>query len=436
MYKTLSAPIMVQWEVTPACNHNCIHCYNSWRTKAQTKMGNGCESAINEIVTQEILSNGVFALNITGGEPLLVIEQIAPLVEKMSRSCVQVMMNSNLTLLTRAKVQLLKECGVRSILVSVPSGDAKTCDQITRKRNSLKMIVRGISLAQEANIRVLSNMVVSKVNKGQIRETAKMIASLGIKHLAITKASDPPESKEFTSEILGDEEFRQMQKTLESVGEEFNLKTDSLEANPACAYGEEIPKQGYKFCSAGKTTCTIGFDGTVKPCNRVDIPYGNVATDGLRSCWLKMGNWRTDIWLPEKCAACRLKSVCLGGCKANAIRAFGDISMPDPLCTAVPIPQSQKGAITPPVDQGEVFDISPYLRQRPEDFGSILFLSLQRWIAVNHELSTLFRSKGATTITKREIAHALSINSNDVRATIETLVGKGVLLERKQEERR
>ena len=28
----LKYPPVVHWEVTPECNHNCIHCYNYWRS--------------------------------------------------------------------------------------------------------------------------------------------------------------------------------------------------------------------------------------------------------------------------------------------------------------------------------------------------------------------------------------------------------------------
>jgi MoaA/NifB/PqqE/SkfB family radical SAM enzyme len=30
LYKTLSAPIDVQLELTEACNNRCLHCYNYW----------------------------------------------------------------------------------------------------------------------------------------------------------------------------------------------------------------------------------------------------------------------------------------------------------------------------------------------------------------------------------------------------------------------
>lgn len=424
MYRTLSAPLMVQWEVTPSCNHNCVHCYNHWRTKEEVASRITCNDVTNRKIVAEMISHKVFALNITGGEPLLVIKQISPLLETLSGNNVQVAMNSNLTLLTRETAQLLKECGVKSILVSVPSGDKNTCDLITGRSNSLKQIARGISLAQKVGIRLFANMVVSRMNKGQIEKTAEFVRSLGIKHFAASRASDPSEGKEFTSEILGREEFQRMQEDLENAGDRFGLKINSIETNPACAYGESIPRQGYKFCSAGKTTCTIGFDGMIRPCNRVNLPYGNIS-DGLLNCWLKMEDWRTDKWIPKECSSCRLKSVCGGGCKADAIRAFGDITMPDPLRTDTPIPQTPAVRITERSIYDSPLYINPSLLRRSEKFGSILFLSLSQWVAVNHELSALLQKKELLSV--NDITRALSITENDACATIAVLVKKGVL---------
>lgn len=431
MYKTLSAPLMVQWEVTPSCNHNCVHCYNHWRTKKEVTSRIICDDVTSRKVVAEMISHKVFALNITGGEPLLVIERISPFLKELSKNNVQIAMNSNLTLLTKRRAQLLRECGVKSILVSIPSGDKNTCDLITGRNNSLEEIVRGISFAQEEGLRLFGNMVVSRMNKGQIEETAKLVKSLGIKHFAASRASDPSEGKGFTSEILNGEEFRCMQKDLENAGDKFGLKINSIETNPPCAYGERVPRQGYKFCSAGKTTCTIGFDGVVRPCNRVAIPYGNIS-DGMRNCWLQMRDWRTDKWTPKACSNCRLKSICGGGCKADAIRASGDITMPDPLKTDEPIPQvSAHKRSHNQIEYREPLYVNPATLWRRESFGSVLFLSLSQWTVVSHDLGDLLHS--GRIINRSTIAEKLSITEGDALSTISFLVQKGILVEGRKE---
>lgn len=429
MFRMLSAPIMVQWEVTPNCNHNCVHCYNHWRDTEPVIIPTENSVTVFGDVVKEIIYSKVFAVNITGGEPLIVIDQIEPFLVKLMRANIQVTMNSNLTLLTHKKAQLLKRCNVKSILVSVPSGDAETCDRITGKKDSLSRIINGISIAKKAGIRVFTNMVVSRINKMQIEETAKLIANLGLKSFAATRASDPSENKKFTDEILDWKEFCQMQKTLERAGEEFGLKINSLEANPPCAYGGVKPKQGYKFCNAGKTVCTVGYDGAIKPCNRVNMSYGCI-TDGIQKAWYRMEDWRTDKWIPKTCSKCSAKTICGGGCKADAIKAFGDITMPDPLCTGVPIPKKQREE-TPKIliDDSQEFDVNKSLMYRPEEFGSICFLSIGNWVPVNKELSMLLQS--SKTVTKNDIANALSVDVSVVHATIVMLLKKSILVPHK-----
>jgi MoaA/NifB/PqqE/SkfB family radical SAM enzyme len=76
MFRTLSAPIAVQWEVTSLCDKSCIHCYNYWRDSSQAvRHEEPVLAHTYELVAQEILSNHVLSVTITGGEPLLVFER-------------------------------------------------------------------------------------------------------------------------------------------------------------------------------------------------------------------------------------------------------------------------------------------------------------------------------------------------------------------------
>jgi radical SAM protein with 4Fe4S-binding SPASM domain len=420
---------MVQWEVTPNCNHNCLHCYNHWREKIPVSISTKNSAGVIKDVVNEIIASKVFAVNVTGGEPLMVIDQIAHSIEMFSKENILVTMNSNLTLLSRRKAQLLKKCGVKSILVSIPSGDSETCDIITCKKDSLSRIIKGISIAMEFGIRVFTNMVVSKINKEQLERTAEIVAHLGLTHFAATRASDPSENKGFSHEILGWEEFCEMQKTLECIEKKFGLKINSLEANPPCAYNGLKPKQGYKFCNAGKTVCTIGFEGTIKPCNRMNLSYGNIH-EGLQNAWCKMEDWRSDKWIPKACAKCSVRSICGGGCKADAVRAFNDITMPDPLCTGIPIPKNQ--IETTPltvIDTFQVYDVNKSLVFRAEEFGSICFLSIGNWTPVSNELSMLLQTN--KTVTQDDVANALSVDVDDAGATIKFLLKKSIVMPQK-----
>lgn len=425
MYTTLSAPLMVQWEVTPVCNHNCIHCYNYWRKVQPTqKLVTGYELLYKQVVN-ELVNSEVYAVVITGGEPLTVIDKISEYIKKLSDSGIYVTMNSNLSLLTPKKARILKECGIKSILVSLPSGDPKTNDNITGVEGSLKRIVRGISLAKEYGFPIYINMVVSKINKNQILETAKLVASLGLKHFSATKAADPTPNSGFSKQLLNKEEFQQMQSDLEQAGKEFNLMVNSLEANPACSYGGNKPVQGYKFCTAGKSSCTFSFEGNIRPCNRSTMVYGNIS-NGLPEAWMKMSDWRSDIWIPDDCSDCSIKLRCMGGCKVDAMNAFGNPKKADPLCNTSFKPKFQPNIKLELTGRTE-FKVNPKLRIRAEPFGGILFTSVNAWAPVDSRLVELF-SKRKEVILLEDIANALGIESGKAVSTATYLLNKQILL--------
>ena len=72
----LKYPASLDWEVTPYCNHNCIHCYNYWRSNREKDN----DELFNINVTKEwfmdiaqiIATNKPVSVTITGGEPLSV----------------------------------------------------------------------------------------------------------------------------------------------------------------------------------------------------------------------------------------------------------------------------------------------------------------------------------------------------------------------------
>ena len=425
MYTTLSAPILAQWEVTPVCNHNCIHCYNYWRKVQPTrKLVTGYKTLYEQVVS-ELVSSKIFAAIITGGEPLTVIDDISEYIKILSDNGMWVTMNSNLSLLTPKKARILKDCGIKSILVSLPSADPETNDKITNVNGSLKRIVRGISLAKEYGFPIYVNMVVSKINKGQIMETARLVASLGLKHFAATKASDPSSNKGFSDQLLTKEEFWQMQFDLEQAEKKLDLTVNSLEANPVCSYGGNVPAQGYKFCTAGKTTCTIGYSGNVRPCNRAIMEYGNIA-DGLSRSWLGMADWRSDVWIPDECSECKVRLRCMGGCKADAISAYGNPKKPDPLCDISFSPKDRSDNKLELTNKTQ-FKVNPRLKVRSESFGGILFVSTSTWAPVDVRLFGLF-SQRKEVVLLEDIANALNVENGKAVSTATYLLSKQILL--------
>jgi len=424
VYRKLSAPVAIQWEVTPSCNHLCEWCYNFWRKESPLPLLPNNYEIVFQKVVDELIKNKVFSVVITGGEPMMVIKQIAPYIKQLSDANIQIYLNSNLTLLTSEKASLLQEIGIKSILVSLPTADSETCDRITNSRNVVARTTLGIKIAQDHGFPIMVNMVVSRDNLHQIRMTARHVASLGVKSFAATRASNPVPKSDFVQKVLSVGEFRQMLTVLDEVANEFNFRTDTIEANPPCAFGEDHIERSHRFCSAGRNSCTIGYEGNIRPCNRLPMVYGNILS-GLTNAWLKMDDCRSDEWIPIECEECKMKLRCRGGCKADALVQYGDLKKPDPLCDFEFMPEPKSQNIQPTTDN--LFVANFELKLRREDFGGIAYVGNSSWIAINHKMFELLSSKKKI-IKLKEAKKILFTNINSARLTMAFLIKNKILI--------
>ena len=100
IFRTLSAPVVLQWELTSFCNERCIHCYNYWRTDVlEEKIIITPETlAIFDKTSSEIVRNKIFHVTVTGGEPLAVLRWAYPYLQRLAEGGVEISFNTNLTI--------------------------------------------------------------------------------------------------------------------------------------------------------------------------------------------------------------------------------------------------------------------------------------------------------------------------------------------------
>ena len=417
---------MVQWEITNLCNHNCIHCYNYWNTINSEELVSKNSQHYQKTV-EEIINNKVFHVVITGGEPLLVLDEAAPYIKQLSEHGIRLSLNSNLTLLTTRNARTLKEIGINSILVSLPSINPNINDQITGVAGSLKRILDGIALAIKLGFYISVNMVVSKLNLSTVYDTAKYLASIGVKNFSASRASDPSSKKDFSQYLLSIDEFRDLEKTLIDINNNLMINADSLCADPVCSYGDIQPLHTFRFCHAGKTTCAISCVGEIRPCNRSNQVCGSVYNNGLLSAWNSLDVYRSDLWIPKECSSCVLKYRCGGGCKVDAVNTYGTPLKPDPFCDVSYIPKAYPAEISKQLS-GDTFRINSSFRFRKENFGGIIFISIFNWLAVDHDLYQLLLTIGDT-LHLSDLCNCLSIETEEAMSIVNVLAKRKVLLE-------
>lgn len=375
LYKTLSAPIDVQVEMTTACNNACVHCYNYWRGENLSEITLDEESLYQ--VIEELRNNQVFGVTFTGGEPFLFKEITLKGIKWAREKGIFPSLNTNLTTLTPEDAFRLKEAGIDSVLTSLLSFNEGTHDSITQRHGSFKRTLRGIKACLNAGIRVWTNMVVTQQNQRQVYETGKFVKEIGGQGFSATKAAPCLSCGDFSPLEIDRESFKKMLEDLLLLERDLGLEVDSLTVYPLCAIGdgERLKKFTRRSCVGGITALTIGVNGNIRPCSHADITYGNIFRESLSEVWKSMKDWRDGSLLPKVCLEeCEYFRLCEAGCRMEA-KYRGDIKGKDPLATGpldvISLPSWKIIPVPPDFLEKRIF-VNPDLKARKEEFGGII----------------------------------------------------------------
>lgn len=376
LYRTLSGPMMAQIEITSRCNHKCLHCYNYWRgCGSSSEVDQATDPSRVMTALKELQKAGVFNVVVTGGEPLLERELLYEVMAFLQHHHIVYSVNTNLTLLTEDDARKFKELGVFTVLTSILGDTAELHESITGAKGSFAGVIRGISLLQEAGVRVVANMVVNHLNKDRVKEVGKLVAeNLGVKIFSATKASPPLSGIDFSHLALTKEEVLQSLDDLLAISAEYGISVQALESYPICLLGgdKKYLRFAVRNCRAGITACAVAPNGDLRPCVHADMIYGNIVDEGLETVWTRMDDWRSGEYIPLECSEqCAMVRECSGGCRMEA-KCHGDICGKDPSMT---VPFANKAPMQSGdyvLDAGALMQLEGDIRYRKEEFGAIV----------------------------------------------------------------
>jgi AdoMet-dependent heme synthase len=406
VYRALCAPVYAQLELTTRCNARCIHCYNGWQF-------GGTRHSITPEQIQRCLAqfreHRLVQVVATGGEPLLVQDQLLFLVSGLTNADIGCSLNSNLILMNDGLANELKRRGLRSVLTSFVSSDRDTHGLVTGSRHTFEAIINGIRCILTAGIPLSVNIVATRHNWRQVYSTVGFLASLGVRSVNVTKGSPP------LGVDSGYDDWRvdraSLLATLDDLiraRNDFGLEVDILECYPLCFFPNEPRYRAFTShrCTAGVTTCTVGADGLVRPCSHADMTYGNVFDEDLSIIWARMDAWRRGTYLPMQCISCAQLTRCSGGCRMEA-KFQGDIAGMDPW--AEPHNALRLDSLSAPPPQGQV-DLDEELRLadnvllRTESFGWLVSVGPASTFLVTPEAGhLLFSLRQRQSFTVREL---------------------------------
>jgi mycofactocin radical SAM maturase len=324
----LDAPICLTWEITYACNLQCVHCLSSSGTRDPRELSTDQAKA----VLDELRDLQVFYINIGGGEPMI-RKDFFEILEHAETNDIGVKFSTNGTYITAENARRLASMNYLDIQISLDGVDAATNDAV-RGKGSYATAIAAMNHLRDANFGQFKiSVVVTRHNVDQLDAFKALADSYGAQ-LRITRLRPSGRGADTWDELHPtQQQQRQIYDWLMKHGENVLTGDSFFHLN---AFGESLP--GLNLCGAGRVVCLIDPIGDVYACPFVihdQFKAGSLLSDGGFTKVWKESDLFLSLREPESegaCSACGSYDACQGGCMAAKFFTGIPLDGPDPEC--------------------------------------------------------------------------------------------------------
>ena len=333
-------PHVVAWNLTRRCNLACAHCYIS-AGPTETAAGELSTGDCHRIVDEILAVNAAPMLILSGGEPLLRadLEEIAA---HAAEDGATVVVGTNGTGLTDARIATLRAAGVRGVAVSVDSLRPSYHDNFRHGRGALAETRDAVARLVAARLDVVVQTTVTRGNRGELEPLVAWAADQGAMafncYFLVTTGRGA---------VMGDLPPAEYEIVLADLARWERAYRGRMLVRAKCAphfmrhvhvTDPESPVLNYATrCPCGTQYCRITPDGKLTPCPYLPAVAGDLQTLSFGEIWRTAPLFRRlrEGPIGGKCGACEYRRVC-GGCRARAFALAGDVLAADPSCTYEP----------------------------------------------------------------------------------------------------
>ncbi|MCA9654908.1 MAG: radical SAM protein [Myxococcales bacterium] len=331
---TVPTPRLAVWELTLACDLQCIHCGSRAGPRRPGELST--EECLD--LVRQLRELGVGEVTVVGGEAYLRNDFILVIraIRDAGMACTMTTGGRNLH---RERAEAMVEAGVSSVNVSI-DGMEQSHDHLRGVPGSWRAAFAAVANLQAAGAKVHVNTQINPRTMHDLPALLERLHEAGIPawQLQITApfghAGDRPEL------LLQPYMMIEVFEILDGLVERATaLGVRLWPANNLGYFGRleaklrKLQKRGahYKGCVAGRYQLGIEADGAIKGCPSLGGPEnigGNVREHSLREIWerseqLAYIRERSEAELWGYCAECYYASVCRAGCTATAEPLLG-----------------------------------------------------------------------------------------------------------------
>lgn len=341
---------MIAWEVTRACNLDCVHCRaaainepppGEWTTDESKKF------------LEEVASFASPVIILTGGDPMMRkdIWEIAAYGKELG---LRMVMSPNGTLINPETTGKMKETGIMRVSISLDGSNPEVHDAFRRVKGAFEGAIKGINYLKDAGIGFQINTTVTKHNLDDLDNMLNLVRELKADAWHVFLLVPTGRAKDMKDEEISPEQYEETLNYLYEVQRDANIYV-----KPTCAphyyriYRQRAKEDGLpvkpktqnrglrsmtRGCLGGITFMFVSHKGDAYPCGYLEAFAGDVRKKGPEKVWKEspvFNKLRSYDLLQGRCGACEYVRIC-GGCRARANAIHGDFMAEEPYCVYEP----------------------------------------------------------------------------------------------------
>ncbi len=349
------APFTVIWEVTRACDLQCVHC----RADAQPRRDpRELTTAEGLALLEEIRDLGSPVFVITGGDPLKRAD-LFPLIDRAVALGLSVAVTpSGTPLLTADVVRRFAAHGVRRMAISLDGATAASHDGFRRQAGSFERTVAALRHARACGLPVQVNTTVTRRNHAELAAIAALVGELDAVMWSVFFLVTV--GRAASADQLTAEEYEETFAWLAEVAARgpFAVRTTAaphyrrylaqrmvaakragapLPVPPVAGVATDMARAP-RGVTDGNGLVFISHRGEVYPSGFLPLRAGNVRDTPLATIYRDsplLRRLRDADHYDGKCGVCEFRRLC-GGSRARAWAVTGNPLASDPSCTYQP----------------------------------------------------------------------------------------------------
>lgn len=331
-------PSSIFWEVTSACNLQCLHCV----VDAGRKIKGELSTERCFTLAEELAASGVQDVAFSGGEPLL-HPDFFEIAEKVRKLGMNIQLATNGTLVTPQVARALMDLDA-NVQVSLDGSTPEIHDVLRPGQNAFMRSIEGIKALVAAGHQITIGTVLSTVNINDIPAIVELAEQLGAATFRLIPFI-PKGRGEFHRDMeVPPSQVKEVVRFLHNMRGRRRINFAPLEFEEMLDGGvcPDYPSPDMSLkCGGAVVYATITPNGEVLPCHFFEgVRADNVQSHAFSDIWYRSRflNYFRHLTVSDlygNCSTCTWLYRCTGSCRAGS-HAKGDIFAGNKACWVSP----------------------------------------------------------------------------------------------------